>query len=129
MSVFVVVFIVVVAITVVRVYARQAIIHRSLQTRVVTNAPAATTVITTTTQNSTPQTAGFDPSKGYTGYTAPPGYPTTGSIGYPATAYPAPGYPATGYPATGYPTTGSTGYPAPGYPATGYPGAPPPYPS
>ena len=113
MSVFVLVFIVVAVVVGVRVHSRQAIIRRGLQTRVVTNAPAATTVITTTTQNSTPQTAGFDPSKGNTGYTgdAPPSYP------------------ATGYPTTGYPATGATGYLAPGYPTTGYPGAPPPYPS
>ena len=113
MTVFVVVFIVGVVITVIRVYARQAIIRRSLQTRVVTNAPAATTIVTTTTQNSTPQTAGFDPLKGYTGYTGYTGYS------------PPPSYSATG---STYPSTGP-GYPAAGYPTTGYQAAPPPYPS
>ena len=107
--------IVAIVITGIRACVRRA--RRSLQTRVVTNAPAATTIVTTTTQNSTPQTAGFDPLKGYTGYAHPPSYSATGST-YPSTG---PGYPTTGYPTTGYPTTG--------YPTTGYQAAPPPYPS
>lgn len=75
-------------------------------------------VVNTTTQNSTPRTAGLDPSKertGFTGYDPPPNYPATDSTGYPAPGCPPPSYPA----------TGCTG----GYPSTGYPDAPPPYPS
>ena len=75
-----------------------------VQTRVVTNAPAATTVVTTTRLNNTPETAGFEASKGYT------------CTGYTCYALPP------SYPATSFQATDSSGDPTPGYPD-----APPPY--
>ena len=118
------IIIVAVVVGVCRAYTRQAKLHRAV---VVSNAPATTTVVPTTTQNNTYQAPpAFNPSAAYGGYATP-----AGNMAPPS--YPATGYLTTGYPTAGYPTAGysSTGYPTTGYPPTGYPsntGAPPPYP-